>query len=252
VNNEESPPSENRPQDQLEVRVEADLNTQTHREPTENVSEDCFSSINDMQGDVKSRSEKYYHYGGSSTNLPISAPNPSTNYEIDVPLKLPPKQYASGKSTSSVIEDEEDVHTCQLPQAKRRCVHPISQAITTQCVLGTPEHNLKNAAYHMPYSSITTPSTLPVSGINTMKRAIRKVHLELSTANMLEVLNMYMSNLEVLHVPASVPFWWPPELDDEEYINFDKESKHHNILLLSHQLTISRLDFCCRSPSTAP
>jgi hypothetical protein len=144
-------------------------------------------------------------------------------------MLLQPK---SSKSTSSSIEDGEDVHKCQPPQPNRRCVYPVSQATELQDVLGIPEHNLKNAA---DYASITTPSTLKLSlsDIDTVKKGIRRFHSGLSTADMLEALNMYMFNLEVFCVPGPVPFWWPPGLDHQEYINLNTEGKRCDTLFLS-------------------
>jgi hypothetical protein len=156
-------------------------------------------------------------------------------------------QSQSSKSTSSSIEDGEDVYTCQQPQPNRGCVYPVSQAVISQDILGVPEHNLKDAADYAP-----STLKLPLSHIDTMKKAIRRCHSGLSKAGMLEALNKYLFNLEVFCVPGTVPFWWPPGLDHREYINLNTEGKCCNTLFLSYQLTLSRPNFCYCSPSAAP
>jgi hypothetical protein len=115
-NNEGSDPSENRPQHQLQVRIDAEVDTGTHSENTDgNLTREILqeklatsglqvlppspSSINDVQGVVKSQDEWYYLRESSSTKSPLSASISSTSYQMDTPLEYLPEQCSSGKST---------------------------------------------------------------------------------------------------------------------------------------------------------
>jgi hypothetical protein len=89
---------------ELEVRIEAELETGTHSKTTDNnligtilqrklvtsgvrafppTLVDCSSSINDAQDDVKRQDEQYYQCESISTNPPMLASNLSTSYQMD-------------------------------------------------------------------------------------------------------------------------------------------------------------------------
>lgn len=56
---------------------------------------------------------------------------------------------------------------------------------------------------------------------------------------MFQAIRTYMTNLDIVCVPGSVPVWWPPELDYNEYAGFNKEGKlshviHRSVLTSLH------------------
>jgi hypothetical protein len=97
---------------------------------------DYASSMNDVQGDVTSQNEQYYHCESISTNSPMSAFNVSTSYQtnsfderplcIGIPStgttipKFPSKRCAHSRITSRGIEDGKDLHTFPVLQPKRQ------------------------------------------------------------------------------------------------------------------------------------
>jgi hypothetical protein len=139
----------------------------------------------------------------------------------------------------------------QSPQTKHQRVHPVSKPTTTRYMPDGVNYNLKTTADRMAHKLITT-NTHRLRGIATMKKVVRQIHLRHSTEDVVAALQSYMSNLEVFCIPESIPVWWPPGLDYQEYVNLEKESKHGDISFLLHQLTSERLTLCCRSPSAAP
>jgi hypothetical protein len=123
-------------------------------------------------------------------------------------------QYASNISTSS-SEDEERV-----------C--PVSQMNATQHVLSTLKHSLKNLADNMPQKLTTAISTTELSGLNRMKIYVSSTHSKLSTPEMLQKVNLYMSSLGIVCFPGPVPLWWPPGVNHKEYTELNKEGKYYD------------------------